>query len=366
MRAFSGVSLICRKTQDEDHPKRTLKEMGFPMDVPAVQAHRFDLLRDGLSDKLYETPFMEIGSVCRAYLRCLIQRRDRSAAFHLTLQMLAEFHVTSKELQHELERCGIDSLTAEDADTLCDIFVYLIETLLPRQIGDLFVAFGLHTHPAYHVFFSLAAERLGIEACKDSNDSRCGQLIGSTTAGAVNLILAGQSLQQIYENTCATKKDIHNAVSQLYLYSWETWKKAQLSSDLLQIEDALFSLSRRYHYERQFTIDSINCMFDFAVFEGNRSILLIDYLGDELMECNDLFSYDKAMERTEKKKEKCLFVGIPLLQFDAWEFEDSDFVPSKIIRRVLRNPSYVQAHAEIRRQELEEAEAYWNNSLDDE
>lgn len=366
MREFSGVSFICRKTQDEDHPRRTLKEMGFPMDVPAVQTHRYDLLRDGLSDKLYETPFMEIGSVCRAYLQFLIQRRDRSAAFHLTLQMLAKFHVTREELQHELEQCGIDALTAEDADTLCDIFVYLIETLLPRQIGDLFVDFGLHPHPAYHVFFSLAAERLGIEVCKDYNDSRCGQLIGSTTAGAVKRILAGQSLQQIYENTCATKKDIHNAVSRLYLYSWETWEEAQLSFDLLQIEDALFSLSRRYHYERQFTIDSINCTFDFAVFEENRIILLIDYLGDERMECNDLFSYDEAMERTGKKKEKCLFAGIPLLQFDIWEFEDSDFFPSEVIRRVLRNPSYVQVHAEIRRQKLEEAEAYWNDIWDDE
>lgn len=366
MREFSGVSFICRKTHDGEIPRRTLKEMGFPTDVPVVEAHRFDLLRDRLSDKLYETPFMEIGSVCRTYLRFLIQRRDRSAAFYLTLQMLAKYHVTSEELQHELEQCGIDSLTAEDADTLCDIFVYLIETLLPRQIGDLFVDFGLQTHPSYHIFFSLAAEKLGIEVCKDYNDSRCGQLIGSTTAGVAKLILAGQSLQQIYENTCATKKHIHNAVSQLYLYSWETWEEAQLSFDLLQIEDALFSLSRRYRYERQYAVDSWSSTFDFAVFDGNRIILLIDCLGEERMECNGLFSYDEAMERTREKKEKCLSSDIPLLQFDTWEFEDRDFFPSEVIRRVLRDPSYAQAHSKIRRQELEEAEAYWNDICDDE
>ena len=145
---FSNLSLICRKTQNEEIPERTLREMGFPIDVPDVQSPSFDLVFFQLHDKLFESSYVKYGSVGHIYLTFLMQNRDAAVAFRQTQQTLEPFHVTSEELQHELNLYGIDSLTAEDTELLCEVFQYLIETLLPRQLGDLYVDFSLRSHPA--------------------------------------------------------------------------------------------------------------------------------------------------------------------------------------------------------------------------
>ena len=362
----SKLSLICQKSQEDEIPERTLLEMGFPIDIPAVHDIPYDALFFDLCDKLLETPFVRIGSVGQLYLRLLMQHRDASDAFRLSYFTLAPYCVTLEEFRHELERCGIESMTPETADSLCEVFIYLIETLLPRQMGDLNVDFGLKPHPAYPIFFSLAAEKLGIEVCKDHNDSRCGQLLGSTTAGAVRQILAGRSLQSIYVNTCATKRHIHSAVSRLLYYSEEGPEDAQLSLDLLKIEDALFGLSRRYRYERRHTVPSMNETFDFAVFEKNQLVLLVDYLGEDSMMNDDVHSYDVAMERTREKLEKCCCTEIPLLQFDTWELYYEDFYPSIDVRRVLRDPAYAQKRFEFRKRQLEDEEEFWYEVSDEE
>lgn len=334
---FTNIKLRCIKGIPIDSVQtRTLSEIGFP-----VEAQRQpDLSRSTTYyhyfQKLYDSPYSVVHSVEKMYVQHLMELRNNDLAFDETLSELRRYGITSEELIAGLV-CGcVYSLTADEADTFLDEFVFIIETMLPRQLSDIYYSFDIEPNPAHGVFFDLAVMRLGIPKHTDRAKNNYGQFISYTADGVTQRILNGESFQSIYLNTCATKTIINDAFRSM---KHDTLLSSGQSVHQRRIEHAIFSLSRQYTYESN--EGKFALPIDYIIREGNKEILAVFCCTEEQMD-------NWAEIPTEVQLDH---YRVPLLVLDCAELENGHI--SSAIRNAVKDQEYVAVHRESRRRYFE-------------
>lgn len=335
---FNDLSLKCIKgiPIDSVEPK-SLSELGFPVEAPVRSDVVYGNNYCTISNKLRNSPYCVSGSVAEMYIRYLLDLKDREAAFERTLGELREYGLTAAEVADELKGDRVFGFGAEEARTMLDEFVFIIEELLPRQLSDVYYSFDVLPNPAHFVFFDLAAAKLNIERYEDAENSNYGQLIGYPFNGVCKRIDSGESFQDIYRKTCATKTMISNAWRDVCRYR----SMPQSAYHRRRIEFALFGLSRKFRYEKK-ELSQQCCLF--RVFDdADEIVLTVAYLSEEAFRaCSD---YDNACS--------VLLTEENTLVFDFSELEDEDFEESfsvsRTIRRALKCRETAAEHARVRR-----------------
>lgn len=330
---FSNVRLNCIKgiPIDNIYPK-PLHELGFPLDAPKQPNLLHDSHWNAFYYKLSETPFSVIGSVEKIYVDCILKGMTKEDAFNNTLIALKEFDVTAEELIAGL-KCGcVYGLSESDIRTLLEEFLFIIETLLPRQLSDIYYSFDIQSNPAHSTFFDLAAEKLDIERYSNRNQSNYGQFIKYPSDGIKQRIASGETFQSIYRKTCATKQMISEA--------WSEICKSKPFADkrvyhLRKIEFALFKLSRQFRYT---VINGEEACGSFAVYNSeDKRILTISYLSEKTF-CAE-FDYDKACSDITQSEQTLV------IDFD--ELENNSYV-SSVIRAAIEDEKFIKNHSVLR------------------
>ena len=353
MDTYDSVKLECVKRKKRDEIKtKSLAELGFPVDVPALPDPPFPIRFSTYYSKIVNTPFYYCNDVRIRYIQFLLETGDRETAFRRTYDLLSPYGITVEELIGELQSGGIYTLSAEDAARLSDEFAYIIETFLPEDLSKFYESFNVEPHPAYSAFFDMAAEQVGLTDKSDVEDEeRRHRTFCFAFDRTYERMLAGESFLQLYETTCDTKQMIHWAFERVLEDAIdEDWFHETVP--LRQIELALFDLSRAYRYRVHSTIDGIDGVFDFVVSQNGQDVLAVDYLRGT---GNDVW-YEAEVNRKPLKALEAR--GIPYLVFDEnenriefWDWGDSSnaFHPQSVIRAALKDASTAARYREQRK-----------------
>ena len=302
---------------------RMISEMGFPVDVPSQPDMSLNTKFSSYIGKIFDSPFSMVRTVETFYINTLLETKSRNAAFDKTLLEIASANVSADELTAGLQSSCIYELEASDAEILVEEFIFIINTLLPRQLSDIYYSFDIEPNPAYALFFEMAAEKLELQRYDDQQYPWYGQFINHTDNGVKKRIENGESLISIYRNTCATKDIIKNV---FYNTPHNTFGS---------IEAVLFSLSKQYYYEKNDSYEEDAC--DFFVYKDGEKILNIMFLCED--ELDHIEDYDKYIA-------ELYTVGKPLLVLD--EYETYIDYLSKAIRKAVKDPAYIAEHAKMR------------------
>jgi len=349
MKEFHNLTLRCIKGQPiNDVVCRRLTDMGFPVDAPR-QSDKISAEFDSYFWKLNDSEYSICGRVETEYVSRLLEYRDREKSFNEVLSLLAKYEVSESELAAGLSSGCVYSLSVFEAETLYDEFVFVIQMLLPRQLSDIYYSFDIEPNPAHAVFFDMVAKQLGLARYTDRNKSNYGQFISHTAKGVRERIIQGESLQSIYENTCATKEIIKSSYSEV-MGNHQT--HFALNATLMRIEAALFGLARRYRYSIASMFPNSDETFDFIVYENGTPIIAIDYLGEDVINRYghpfvDAASYDDLIHRFASKDKICRANDVSYLQLDVRELQDGLYIGS-LVRDVIKTPAYAKLHRQER------------------
>lgn len=330
---FSDVRLNCIKgIPIDDVSAKPLHELGFLLDAPEQPDLSHDLYWHSFYNKISETPFAVVCSVEKMYVRHILEGTTPNDAFMDTLLALRDYGVTAEELIAGL-RCGcVYDLSENDVQTLFEEFTFIIQTLLPRQLSDLYYSFDIQPNPAHSVFFDLAAEMLNIERHSDHSKNNYGQFMKYPLDGIERRISSGKSFQSIYRETCATKQMISDA--------WRDVCKTQTPADkcvyhLRKIEFALFKLPRKFRYSVEDS-DSQNALF--SVYNSDdKKVLAIAYLSLERFRME--YDYDKVYSTLAQSSQTLV------IDFD--EIERDSFI-SSVVRAAIEDEKVIENHRRLR------------------
>lgn len=345
MAEYQNLSLRCIKGQPiNDVVCRNLVEMGFPVDAPK-QSTQISAAFDSYFWKLSNSDYGVCGRVETEYITRLLENKNREKSFDTVLAMLSEYGITSSELAAGLMSGCVYSLSAEDAETMLDEFVFIIKVLLPRQLSDIYYSFDIEPNPAHSVFFDMAAKMLNLPRYTDRNKNNYGQFISHTANGVKDRILQGESFLSIYENTCATKEIIKTSYSEA-MRSREYRPTRDVAYS--KIEMALFGLSKRYKYVLSSSLPGTNCIFDFIILEDGVPIIAMDYWGENFIpHIGNPFtiyhSYDELIKKNAQKDKMCRANNVSTLQIDNRELYSGLYV-GRLIRDVIKNPAVAKLH----------------------
>lgn len=116
-----------------------------------------------------------------------------------------------------------------------------------------------------------------------------------------------------------------------------------------------FLYDKKIEFIRQYSFKdcrNINTLpFDFALFEGNKLILLIEYDGKQHYEPIDFFggedSFKQQVKRDGIKNAYCQFNNMPLLRIPYWEFDNiEEILNKKLIKlNIIKNQEAEQLQA---------------------
>lgn len=315
---FENIQFNCIKgIPIQNVETRTLRAMGFPVDVPFQPEISTDY--DHYLLKISNSPLSSIHIVEKFYLQSLLETGNRDSAFANTLSLLHSTQITAEELAADLQSNCVFNLEAEEVETIIEEFIFIVQELLPGQLSDLYYSFDIKPNPAYALFFDFATDKLGIVQCTNRDLPGYGQFVEHAKEGIQKRFLAGETLLSIYEHTCASKSFISDIV------------KAIPHDGRDSIELILFSLSRRYRYTR--TNDYREDATDFAVYKDGHKLLNIIFLWKDELESID--DYSKYLARLYLDEH-------PLLVMDYYELCDGH--PSTTIRKALKDPRYIRQH----------------------
>ena len=321
---FENIDFRCIKGIPKSSVEtRTLSEMGFPVDAPPQPDMSLNLDFINYASKVFSVPLSTLPPIEKFYLKSLLETRSREKAFALALSELASTNMTAAELTAGFRSNCIFDLEASDAETLIEEFVFIIKELLPRQLSDVYYSFDLEPNPAYSIFFDLAAEKLNLQKYDVWDDPRYGQFVSHTEEGISKRFEAGESLISIYQNTCATKEIIKDTISKTPHNTYDA------------IEVILFSLSKQYSYIRK--KENSDEPADFYVYKDGAKILNIIFLSQ--LEYDHIDDYEQYLSELALDDD-------PLLVLDHYEYYSEYF--SKVIRKALKDPEYIQVHSEER------------------
>lgn len=307
---------------------RTLSEIGFPVDVPKQPNLLHSIDYSSYFQKLYDSPYAIVHTVEKMYVKYLMEFGVENKAFEATLEKLWEYNITPNELVAGLTSGCVFSLSADDAKTLLEEFIYIVKELLPRQLSDIYYSFDIEPNPAHGVFYDLAVEKLNIPQETNRNSNNYGQFISHTADGAKQRILNGESFQSIYRNTCATKSIINDAFREAKYQGLD-------ALPLRCIENAIFNLSKQYSYEVNAQAD---LPYDIVVYLDEKPFFAVQYLSEDDVEVFDDIAWYVPINSE----------NVPLLVLDYAEVENGYI--SSIIRGAIKNIEYVVAHREERKQ----------------
>ena len=124
-KSIKGISINSVET-------RMLGEMGFPVDVPPEPDMSHNIAFFNYASKIFEYPFTLSNDVFQYYIESLIETKSREEAFKKTLSYLKLANILPEELEAALKSSCIFELNAEEAETLIEEFIYIINNLLPR------------------------------------------------------------------------------------------------------------------------------------------------------------------------------------------------------------------------------------------
>lgn len=282
---FSHLTYKCIKGLPIDEVKtRTLREIGFPVDAPEQPNYLHSPLLSSYFSKLYDTPYSIVHTVEKLYIRQLLQTGSREAAFNRVLNTLAEYGITTDELIIGLTSGCVFSFSSENAQTMLDEFYFIVKTLLPRQLSDLYYSFDIEPNPAHGVFFDIASEELELQRYTDRRKNNYGQFVSHTQDGVKKRILSGETFQSIYQSTCATKTIINEVFSDISRSECEDHDQDR---DYKRLENALFRLSKLYRY-----MPTEN---GFTVYMQDKAMLEVFYLSEQCYRSNP--DYDAQIDR---------------------------------------------------------------------
>ena len=276
MTEFSHLNYKCIKGLPIDDVKaRTLREIGFPVDAPEQPNYLHSPLLSSYFSKLYDTPYSIVHTVEKLYIRQLIRAGNREEAFNRVLNTLSEYGITTDELIVGLTSGCVFSFSSKEAQTMLDEFYFIIKTLLPRQLSDLYYSFDIEPNPAHGVFFDIASEELELQRHTDRRKNNYGQFVSHTQDGVKKRILSGETFQSIYLSTCATKTMINAVFSDI---SRADCEENGLDRDYMKIENALFRLSKQYRY--------VLTEKGFMVYAQDKPVLEVIYLSEQCYQAN--------------------------------------------------------------------------------
>lgn len=203
MREYPNLSLRCIKGQPiNDVVCRTLAEIGFPVDVPP-QPQETSSVYHHYWEKLSDTEYSVCGRVEMEYIELLLQTKSREESFAIMLDRLSAYDITQHDLTLNLVIGCVFDITAEEAATLLDEFIYIINVLLPRQLSDIYYSFDIAPNPAYAVFYEIAVKRLGLERYTNISKNNYHQFISHVQDGVKERILCGgNALLHISQHLC--------------------------------------------------------------------------------------------------------------------------------------------------------------------
>ncbi|MDY5437019.1 hypothetical protein [Peptostreptococcus porci] len=343
MRDFHNLSLKCIKGQPiNDVVCRTLAEIGFPADAPP-EPQETNSGYCKFWKKLSDTKYYVCGRIETEYIELLLKTKSREESFSIMLDRLSFYDITSYDLTIDLKYGCVFDITAEDAETLLDEFIYIIKVLLPSQLSDIYYSFDIEPNPAYAVFYEIAVKRLGLERYTNISQNNYHQFVSHVQDGIKERILRGETLYSIYRNTCATKEIIKKTFLEI----------TDTQNNIGRIEVALFSLSKKYSYKPNISLSEDVSTFDFVVYENGIPVIAIDYWGEEYfnLEGNPYINetYDDMIELEQDKDKVCYNKNITHLQIDLRELDKGMCVGS-LIRNILKNPSVAERHRIERRE----------------
>ena len=341
---YPNLSLKCIKGQPiNDVVCRTLAEIGFPVDVPP-QPQEASSVYHHYWDKLSDTEYSVCGRVEMEYIELLLQTKSRENSFTIMLDRLSPYNITQHDLTLNLMIGCVFDITAEDAETLLDEFIYIINVLLPRQLSDIYYSFDIAPNPAYAVFYEIAVKRLGLERYTNISKNNFQQFVSHVQDGVKERIMRGETLYSIYRNTCATKEIIKEAYWDV---AYTQNNRTQRKFDLGHIEVALFGLSKKYSYVPNCSLTGSDKTFDFVVFEESIPVIAIDYWGTEYFKNGR--AYDDVVGQELEKDRICYDNNVTHLQIDLYELDEEVHIGS-LVRDVLKNSDAAKLHREERRE----------------
>ena len=323
---FSHLTYKCIKGLPIDDVKaRTLREIGFPVDAPEQPNYLHSPLLSSYFSKLYDTPYSIIHTVEKLYIRQLLRAGNREEAFNRVLNTLSEYGITTDELIVGLTSGCVFSFSSEEAQTMLDEFYFIIKTLLPRQLSDLYYSFDIEPNPAHGVFFDIASEELELQRYTDRRKNNCGQFVSHTQDGVKKRILSGETFQSIYLSTCATKTMINAVFSDI---SRADCEENGLDRDYMKIENALFRLSKQYRY--------VLTEKGFMVYAQDKPVLEVIYLSEQCYQANP--DYDVQIDHLCS-----VDTDSPRIVIDY-----ADRYISSVIRDAMQVPEFIAGHHERR------------------
>lgn len=160
-----------------------------------------------------------------------------------------------------------------------------------------------------------------------------------------DLILLGNTLNDIYHSLSVTKVEINNVFKAI---DRSTLSKCGWDSPRIEIEKVLFSLHSKYCYHKNASFLCDDVVFDYVVFEDNSPILAIVYLGQNYIVCNNIPLCDEGLYNSEiillnKKIEICKSRKIPLMIIPILEIYDNPYLSSDV-RKAVEDGSYAEKH----------------------
>ena len=323
---FSHLNYKCIKGLLIDDVKaRTLREIGFPVDAPEQPDYLHSPLLSSYFSKLYDTPYSIVHTVEKLYIRQLLQTGSREEAFNRVLNTLAEYGIASDELIVGLTSGCVFSFSSEEAQIMLDEFYFIIKTLLPRQLSDLYYSFDIEPNPAHGVFFDIASEELELLRYVDRSKNNYGQFVSHTQDGVKKRILSGETFQSIYQSTCATKTIINEVFSDV---SRADCEENGLDRDYMRIENVLFRMSKQYSYELTEK--------GFMVYAQDKTVLEVIYLSEQCYQANP--DYDAQIDRLRSGD-----ADIPRIVIDY-----ADRYISSVIRDAIQVPEFIAGYHERR------------------
>ncbi|NLB79605.1 MAG: hypothetical protein GX796_12420 [Clostridiaceae bacterium] len=337
----------------------SLSDLGLPVDVPPCDEARF--ANSSNLDSVWETTsdseLFRGNNAENHYVRLLLSLNDKDAALNKMLAECKSIGLSHYQLTIFLAYRGLLDLDPGDARALLDEFVFIIETLIPRSIQDLFYFLGLNTHPVYWTFFDLAAEKLKLEKHTNRNKNNYNQFKSHMQEGVKRLILNGESLLDIYENTCATKTIIKEVLRSMRLEEF-----GGLSGSLGErtVEFILLDIKAKYRREVYFddfqrvTGAEFNGRYDFVLYRKNEPFLVIEYDGQQHFNYVPRFhetpeGFEQQLYRDVVKTKYCEIKELPLLRIDYMELDDDKpgYI-ADVINAAIKDPANVEIHRKLR------------------
>ena len=323
---FSHLTYKCIKGLPIDDVKaRTLREIGFPVDAPEQPNYLHSPLLSSYFSKLYDTPYSIVHTVEKLYIRQLLRAGNREEAFNRVLNTLSEYGITTDELIVGLTSGCVFSFSSEEAQTMLDEFYFIIKTLLPRQLSDLYYSFDIEPNPAHGVFFDIASEELELQRYTDRRKNNYGQFVSHTQDEVKKRILSGETFQSIYLSTCATKTMINAVFSDI---SRADCEENGLDRDYMKIENALFRLSKQYRY--------VLTEKGFMVYAQDKPVLEVIYLSEQCYQANP--DYDVQIDHLCS-----VDTDSPRIVIDY-----ADRYVSSVIRDAMQVPEFIAGYHERR------------------